>query len=143
MAKADLKTMDVDALLKLRAEVERALAERARDLQRQIALLGRGEPGRRGRPPERADRVSALKGKSVAPKYRGPNGETWAGRGAMPRWLSGLIMEGHTAEEFLIGAGGRRKPAAAKKKATRKTAKPARKPRQPKTPETKADTDTA
>jgi DNA-binding protein H-NS len=30
---------------------------------------------------------SALRGKKVAPKYRGPPGETWAGRGAKPRWL--------------------------------------------------------
>jgi len=49
---ADLKNMDVDALLALRGEVERAPKERARDLERQIALLGgRGEVKLRGRPP--------------------------------------------------------------------------------------------
>jgi DNA-binding protein H-NS len=140
MAKADLKSMDVDELLKLRADVERVLTVRARDLERQIALLGRGEAGR---PTDKAGRASALRGKTVAPKYRGPDGETWAGRGAMPRWLSGLIKQGHTAEEFLIGPGGRRKPATLKRKATKKAAKPARKPRQPKEPETKAEAEAA
>ena len=45
----------------------------------------------------------------VPPRYRGPGGKTWAGRGATPRWLSGLIKEGHSVEEFLIGRkGGKR-----------------------------------
>lgn len=38
----------------------------------------------------------------VADKYRGPNGETWTGRGLMPRWLSSLVAEGQTKESFLI-----------------------------------------
>lgn len=38
----------------------------------------------------------------VAPKYRGPNGETWTGRGRQPKWLAALIAEGHALEEFLI-----------------------------------------
>jgi len=88
------------------------------------------EVKRRGRPPVSVGRGSALKGRTVAPKYRGPNGETWASRGAMPRWLSALIKEGHSVEEFLIGVGGKRKPAAAKKKIVKKKdAKGARKPR--------------
>jgi DNA-binding protein H-NS len=41
---------------------------------------------------------------SVAPKYRGPNGETWTGRGLMPRWLSALVASGRTKEEFAIKA---------------------------------------
>jgi DNA-binding protein H-NS len=86
VAKPSLKDFDVDSLLALRADVEKALAERGRDLQRQLALLG-GETGkRRGRPAGRPGRVSAMRGKSVPPKYRGPGGETWAGRGATPRW---------------------------------------------------------
>jgi DNA-binding protein H-NS len=109
MAGANLKNMDVDELLALRGEVDDALKERARDLERQIALLGGGEVKRRGRPPVSVGRGSALKGSTVPPKYRGPSGETWAGRGAMPRWLSALIKEGHSVEEFLIGQGGARR----------------------------------
>ena len=40
MAKSDLKNMEVDALLALRADVEKMLGERSHDLQRQLALLG-------------------------------------------------------------------------------------------------------
>ncbi len=111
MPAVSLKNMDVDALLALRAEVERALIEQARDLQRQIALLGGNERAstgkKRGRPPGTGGRVSVMRGKTVPPKYRGPGGETWAGRGATPRWLTALVKEGHSIEEVLIGAGKR------------------------------------
>lgn len=141
MVSVSLKDLDVDELLALRGDVESALKERTRDLQRQIALLGGGgEVKRRGRPPGSGGRVSAMRGKTVPPKYRGPGGETWAGRGATPRWLAALIKEGHSVEEFLIGAGGKRKPAATKKKVMKKKVpKPARKPRQRKEKETKAE----
>ena len=39
---------------------------------------------------------------SVAAKYRGPNGESWTGRGLAPRWLSALIAQGRKKEEFAI-----------------------------------------
>lgn len=35
-------------------------------------------------------------------KYRGPNGETWSGRGRQPAWLGSLIEDGRSADEFLI-----------------------------------------
>jgi hypothetical protein len=55
----------------------------------------------------------------------------------MPRWLAALIKEGHSVDEFLIGAGGKRKSVAAKKKVVKKRAvKVARKPRRPKAVET-------
>ena len=40
----------------------------------------------------------------VAAKYRGPNGETWSGRGLTPRWLSTLIAQGQSKEAFAINA---------------------------------------
>ena len=43
-------------------------------------------------------------GQVVAPKYRGPNGETWSGRGLAPRWLASLIATGKTKEDFAIKA---------------------------------------
>jgi hypothetical protein len=51
--------------------------------------------------PARHSRTS-LKSIKVAPKYRAPSGETWTGRGAMPRWLAALKKEGHKLEKFLI-----------------------------------------
>lgn len=38
----------------------------------------------------------------VAAKYRGPNGETWSGRGLMPRWLATLVAQGQAREDFAI-----------------------------------------
>ena len=42
------------------------------------------------------------KSQAVAPKYRGPNGESWSGRGLTPRWLSLLLADGKTKEDFVI-----------------------------------------
>src|SRR5262245_29965027 len=94
MAKINLASMSVDALLQLREDVDRALSSRAGDLQRQLAALGKDVGGR--------GRGSTLKGTTVAPKYRGPGGETWAGRGAMPRWMAAAIKEGKKRDDFLI-----------------------------------------
>jgi DNA-binding protein H-NS len=41
---------------------------------------------------------------SVAPKYRGPNGELWSGRGRAPTWLAAIEGTGRTRDEFLIKA---------------------------------------
>lgn len=38
----------------------------------------------------------------VAAKYRGPNGETWSGRGLTPRWLAALVASGKTKEDFAV-----------------------------------------
>lgn len=38
----------------------------------------------------------------VAAKYRGPEGQSWSGRGLTPRWLKALLDSGQTKEEFLI-----------------------------------------
>lgn len=131
MAKADLRDMDVDALLRLRADVERVLAERSRDLERQLALLsdGSGAAGgkRRGKP---AGRTSVMKGVKIAPKYRGPGGETWAGRGATPRWLAALLKEGHSIDEFAVGKkGGKRARVTTAKTAKKRKAAPTKRGR--------------
>lgn len=36
------------------------------------------------------------------PKYRGPNGEEWSGRGPAPRWMKPHLAKGKTKEDFLI-----------------------------------------
>ncbi len=41
---------------------------------------------------------------AVAPKYRGPNGEVWSGRGLTPKWLAALIAQGQSKESFAINA---------------------------------------
>src|SRR5262249_863580 len=62
-------------------------------------------------------RGSPLQGRKIAPKYRGPSGETWAGRGAKPRWLVDAIKGGKKIENFLIDKSARK---GGKKRKTRK-----------------------
>jgi DNA-binding protein H-NS len=109
MARANLSSMDVSQLLNLRKQVEATLAQRQTDLERQLKELGGYQDGARIGRGTRG--VSALKGRKVAAKYRGPDGETWAGRGAKPRWLVAAMKEtGKKVEDFLID-----RPAASKK----------------------------
>lgn len=49
-------------------------------------------------------KVSKKAGVTVAAKYRGPNGETWSGRGLTPKWLAALIAQGQTKESFAVNA---------------------------------------
>jgi DNA-binding protein H-NS len=117
-----LKTMSIDKLVKLRDQVEAALAskvtEQRRSLESELSKLGRfeGRAGRVGRGGARG---------AVAPKYRNPDdpSETWAGRGLKPRWLAAALKEGKKIENFAIAAptaGGLKrggKPRKAKKAA--------------------------
>jgi DNA-binding protein H-NS len=41
-------------------------------------------------------------GTKVPPKFRGPGGEVWSGRGLMPRWLSALVASGRPKEDFAV-----------------------------------------
>ena len=50
----------------------------------------------------RTRKVSASGAKPAAAKFRGPNGESWSGRGLTPRWLSALLAQGRTKEDFAI-----------------------------------------
>jgi DNA-binding protein H-NS len=36
------------------------------------------------------------------PKYRGPNGELWSGKGPAPKWMKPLLAKGKKKEDFLI-----------------------------------------
>jgi DNA-binding protein H-NS len=113
MAKVNLSRMDVQSLMTLRKRVEEALLSQRATLEKQlealgssIASLGGGKSARGGRG------RGSLKGMKVPPKYRSPEGETWAGRGAKPRWLVAAIKGGKKLESFLIDkstANGRKK----------------------------------
>jgi DNA-binding protein H-NS len=106
MATLSLRGMDVEALLSLRAEIDKKLGEKRSELEQQLSRLGlesnSGGHARGARGWGATGRRSAMKGRKVAPKYRGPGGETWAGRGARPRWLTALMKEGRKIDEFAI-----------------------------------------
>ncbi len=38
----------------------------------------------------------------VEVKYRGPAGESWSGRGPMPKWMKALVSEGKSKEDFAV-----------------------------------------
>lgn len=38
----------------------------------------------------------------LLPKYKGPNGELWSGRGRKPNWLTAAIDGGATLEQFAV-----------------------------------------
>jgi DNA-binding protein H-NS len=108
MPKVNLSGMSVEALMDLRKRVDEMLlehrAEIAQQLERMdrtIAVVGRLRIVRGGR--------SALKGMKVPAKYRGPSGETWAGRGARPRWLVAAIKGGKKLDDFLIDKSARKR----------------------------------
>ena len=87
MPKVSLSGMTVEALMDLRKRVDETLRERRAELEKQLkAIVGGARVVRSG--------GSALRGRKVPPKYRGPAGDTWAGRGARPRWLVAAIKRG-------------------------------------------------
>jgi DNA-binding protein H-NS len=88
-----LKGMNVQALMSLRNQIDRRLAELRTELEKQLEALS-GQPKRKA--------SSALRGRKVPPKYRSSSGETWAGRGARPRWMVEALKKGRKMEDFLI-----------------------------------------
>jgi DNA-binding protein H-NS len=114
MARANLGSMSVEALLELRDEIGKVLNQRAVHLQSQLSRLG-GEIGNRsGR--------SSMKGRKVPVQYRDKEGNTWAGRGAHPVWLREKLKAGSKLEDFAI-----QKTAAARKSTPKKARKRRRK----------------
>ena len=104
MPKVSLSGMTVEALMDLRKRVDEMLLERRAEIQKQIERMDRAIAVVGGARVV-GGRGSVLKGRKVPPKYRGPSGETWAGRGAKPRWLVAAIKRGKKLEDFLIDKG--------------------------------------
>jgi len=111
---ANVASMSIDALLKLREEVGRALAERAKQLNTQLSRLGM-EDGR--------GRRSPLKGRKVPVKFRDKEGNTWAGRGAQPRWLRDKLKSGAKLQDFAVEKSVAVRKASARKPKKRRKAK--------------------
>ena len=102
MARVNLSGMSVEALIDLRKRVDETLVKRRAELEQQLERMVGGGRVVRGR-------ASALKGRKVSPKYRGPSGETWAGRGAKPHWLVAAIKGGKKLDDFLIDKSARKR----------------------------------
>jgi DNA-binding protein H-NS len=127
---AQLRSMSIDKLSKLKRQVESALASKVAETRRMLEsklaeLTGVGT---------KSSRRGGARGK-VPAKYRNPDNpsETWAGRGLKPRWLTAALKAGKKLEHFSIAARGKKsanKPRKTKAKAVRKAStKKTRKPR--------------
>jgi DNA-binding protein H-NS len=89
------------------AEVSKALAAVAKKHGWTLAeLFGPGVPkAAKAAKPAAAPkaRKSTNKGTKVAAKYRHPEtGQTWSGRGILPKWMTEEIAKGKTREDFAI-----------------------------------------
>jgi DNA-binding protein H-NS len=96
-----LKSMTIEKLMKLKSDVEATLAQKVseerRALEQELSKLGGYTGGKKARGGPRG---------SVAAKYRHPEtGETWAGRGLKPRWLTAAMKSGKSLESFAVTAG--------------------------------------
>ena len=90
---SNLSAMNVDQLLKLRSDVELVLTRRAAQLRNDLSKLS-GSKMKVGAHP--------LAGRKAPVKYRDKAGNTWAGRGAKPRWLVAAVKGGKKIDDFLI-----------------------------------------
>lgn len=101
---AEIKAKEFDKTVQDILAKMQAFGISVKDLQSAAGTPRKG----RGRPAA-AKKVKAPSSKKklsstpVAAKYRGPNGETWSGRGLTPRWLSSLVAQGQSKDSFAIG----------------------------------------
>jgi DNA-binding protein H-NS len=97
---SEIKAKEFDATVQEILVKMRAFGITVKDLQSaKVSKPGRGKSkAGAAKAPRAAKKATA----AVAPKYRGPNGETWTGRGLTPKWLSALIAQGQTKESFAI-----------------------------------------
>lgn len=78
------------------------IANAVQDIKSKMAAYGITIADLQGSGKARAGKSSAKSGTPAPIKYRGPNGETWTGRGLMPRWLAAQITLGKTKDSFAV-----------------------------------------
>lgn len=104
---ADIKARDFDTTVAEILAKMQAFNITVKHLQQAAGVSGRNKlfSVAAGSDSEKAARKQKITARPpVEAKYRGPKGEEWSGRGLTPRWLSALIAQGHTKEEFTIAS---------------------------------------
>ena len=99
LKKSSLLALSNEALCRLRDEISEVLNSRAEKLRRELTRLTGAPPLQ---PTDHEEDRRKAKRHNLVPKYRGPNGRTWCGRGARPHWLRSAIERGKTLEDFRI-----------------------------------------
>jgi DNA-binding protein H-NS len=105
MTLQELKSMSAEELWSLHKQVAAVLASKIaaekEQLDRRLEQLG-------VRPSAPLKRMSSARRPypQVFPKFRNPAqpGETWAGRGKQPRWLTAQLKSGKKLDDFRIGS---------------------------------------
>jgi len=103
--------MPLDGLSELVRYIQEKQRTRQEDERMRLLEKWREEAARFGmqvrlEPIGQTGRRRKSSGRTVAPKYRGPNGDTWSGRGIPPKWLTALEATGRNREEFRIKEEG-------------------------------------
>lgn len=105
---AEIKTREFDKTVKDILARMQAFGITLRDLQQTMGKPRQGRGKAKVKPVKKMAARKAVRkpagkaGAKVAAKYRGPKGETWSGRGSMPRWLAEQVAQGRTRESFAI-----------------------------------------
>ena len=102
-----MMSFTVDQLMQLRDQITAALSDKAREMQRQLALLA-GKGATKAKRGPKPGKPHALKGRKAPVKFRGPKGQTWAGRGQQPIWLREAVAGGAKIEDFAAAKRGRK-----------------------------------
>lgn len=101
---AEIKSRDFDKTVTEIREKMQVFGITVKDLQviKRVRKLGKGK--KEGAVEKKTSEAGVKKqiGKPVAPKFRGPNGEMWSGRGLSPRWLALLVEQGASRDDFAI-----------------------------------------
>ncbi len=98
----------LDDVVRAKAEEERAELQARLDDLSQLDVAGRRPAAASNRKVRKARKTSGkagahpLAGRKAPVKYRGPDGETWSGRGLAPRWLVELERRGKKRATYLI-----------------------------------------
>jgi len=100
---SDIRTREFDKTVQEIVAKMQAFGITLKDIQsatvRGAKAKAKAKPGAK---PVREKVKKTGQASTVAAKFRGPNGETWSGRGLTPKWLAALIADGKKKEEFAI-----------------------------------------
>jgi DNA-binding protein H-NS len=115
MRRSNSKGDSVATYIELQQQAEKLMAEAAALREKEIGQViadikatmeaygltanDLGVTKKRGRPAGKKTAPAAKK-KARSAAYKGPNGETWSGRGRRPQWLTKLLKSGKKLEDL-------------------------------------------
>ncbi len=102
---ADIKSKEFSATVRdIQAKMQ-AFGITVKDLQTRKTANGAAKSGRPAKEKvAKAPKAARKSSQPVAAKFRGPNGETWSGRGLTPKWLASLVAQGQSKESFAVAS---------------------------------------